>query len=345
MNDGQRLMRNLNRYSKNKNRMLLLAGSVLLFISIIVALSSGSNGISFAKLWGAISNPGKSGTYGIILRYIRLPRVIASLLSGAALAVSGCVLQSVLANRLASPGIIGVNAGAGLGVTLCAFSGAVSGIAFSLSAFMGAAISATVIMLAAFRTRASRVTVILGGVAVNSILNAVSESVAVLDSDVALMSAEFRIGGFSAVSQMRLLPAGIMIIIALIIIFTLSNELDVLSLGDETAKGLGMNVRRMRVVFLLLASLLAGASVSFAGLLGFVGLIIPNLMRRLVGDTSRALLPLSAIYGAFFVTACDTVARVAFSPYELPVGIIMALVGGPVFIALLIKSKGGRKNA
>ena len=338
-------MKNSKKYSKNKSKILLLAGSILLFISIIVALSSGSTGVSITKLWDAVLNPGKAGTYGIILRYIRLPRVAASILSGAALAVSGCVLQSVLANKLASPGIIGVNAGAGLGVTLCAFSGLVSGLAFSLSAFFGAAISATVIMLAAFRTRASRTTVILGGVAVNSILNAVSEALAVLDSDAALMSTEFRVGGFSAISQARLIPAGVLIIVALIIILTLSNELDVLSLGDETAKGLGMNVRRMRTVFLLLASLLAGASVSFAGILGFVGLIIPNLMRRLVGDKSSILLPLSAIYGALFVTVCDTVARTAFSPYELPVGIIMALIGGPVFIALLIKSKGGRKNA
>ncbi len=338
-------MKDLKKSLKNKNGFLLFAGILLLIITAVFALGSGSTGISFTKLVDFISAPEKAGTYGTILKYVRIPRIAAALLSGAALAVSGCVLQSVLANKLASPGIIGVNAGAGLGVTLCAFSGMVSGFVFSLSAFLGAAFATVIIMLAAFKTRASRTTVILGGVAVNSILNASSEALAVLNSDVALMSTEFRVGGFSAVSHPRLLPAAIIIIVALIIVFTLLNELDVLSLGDETAKGLGMNVRRMRVVFILIASLLAGASVSFAGLLGFVGLIIPNLMRRLVGDKSSILLPLSAIYGAFFVMLCDTVARVAFSPYEIPVGIIMALVGGPVFIALLIKNKGGHRDA
>jgi len=338
-------MKNLKKSLKNKSRLLFFAGSLLLFVTIIFALASGSTGISFVKLWNAVLNPGETGTYGIILRYIRIPRVVASLLSGAALAVSGCVLQSVLSNKLASPGIIGVNAGAGLGVTLCAFFGVVSGIAFSVSAFLGAGIASVVIMIAAFGTRASKTMVILGGVAVNSILNAVTESLSVLNLDAALTSADFRVGGFSAVSQTRLFPAAVIIAFAFIILLTLCNELDVLSLGDETAGGLGMNVKRMRIVFLILASLLSGASVSFAGLLGFVGLIVPNLIRGMVGDKSSLLLPLSAIYGAFFVTLSDTVARVAFSPYEIPVGIIMALVGGPVFIALLIKSRGGRKNA
>lgn len=332
-------------FLRNKNIYLFVCGLVLLVITAVLSLSVGSSGIKLKETIEGLFSSEKSGTYDVILRYIRLPRVIAALLSGAALAVSGAVLQGVLTNKLASPGIIGVNAGAGFGVTLCAFFGVASGFMFSISAFLGASVAASLIMLAAFKTRASKTMVILGGVAVNSILNAASESLSVLDSDVALMSADFRIGGFSAISQSRLLPAAVLIVASLVILFTLCNELDVLGLGDETAKGLGMNVRRMRMIFLLIASLLAGASVSFAGLLGFVGLIIPNLLRGIVGDKSSVLLPLSAIYGAFFVTLCDTVARIAFSPYELPVGIIMSLVGGPVFILLLVKSKGGRKNA
>ena len=157
-----------------------------------------------------------------------------------------------------------------------------------------------------------------------------------------MMSADFRVGGFSAVSYIRLIPAGILIVISLLIVFTLYNELDLMNLGEEMAQGLGLSVKNMRTVFLLLAALLAGASVSFAGLLGFVGLIVPHMMRRIVGSESKKLLPLSALGGAVFVTICDLLARTVFAPYEIPVGVLMAFIGGPFFIWLLLKQKGGR---
>ena len=125
-------------------------------------------------------------------------------------------------------------------------------------------------------------------------------------------------------------------------LLTLCNDLDVIALGEETAQGLGMPVRRMRTIFLGLAALLAGASVSFAGLLGFVGLIVPHLGRRLVGSESRWLLPFCALLGAMLVTGCDLAARLIFDPYEIPVGILLSLIGGPFFLLLLLRRKGGR---
>jgi len=125
------------------------------------------------------------------------------------------------------------------------------------------------------------------------------------------------------------------------VLMTLSNELDVLTLGDEAAQGLGMSVRRTKTVFLLLAALLAGASVSFAGLLGFIGLIVPHFARKIAGNVSCILLPVCALYGGAFVTLCDLLARVAFAPYELPVGILMSVIGAPFFVLLLMKHKGG----
>ena len=119
----------------------------------------------------------------------------------------------------------------------------------------------------------------------------------------------------------------------------------VLSLGEETAHSLGMDVKKIRTLLLILAAMLAGASVSFAGLLGFVGLIVPHAIRRLAGSESRILLPLCAIGGAGFVTACDLAARMLFIPYELPVGILMSVLGGPFFLGLLLKRKGGRSHA
>ena len=281
----------------------------------------------------------------VIFRFVRLPRTLGCLLAGAALAVSGAVIQGVLSNKLASPSIIGVNAGAGLAVTLCCAWGALSGWAIAGSAFLGALLSVFLIVLVAEKAGASRTTVILTGVAVNAFLNALSEAVSTLIPEVGMMAGDFRVGGFGAVSQARLLPAGVLICLALLAVCSLHNELDVLALGEETAQGLGMNVKKTRTLLLVLAALLAGAAVSFAGLLGFVGLIVPHGVRRMAGSESKVLLPLCAMGGAAFVAFCDTAARVVFAPFELPVGILLSVLGGPFFLLLLLKRKGGRIHA
>ena len=160
-----------------------------------------------------------------------------------------------------------------------------------------------------------------------------------------MLAGDFRVGGFSSVSSVRLVPAGILILSALIAACSMHNELDVLALGEDTAQSLGMNVRATRTLLLMLSALLAGAAVSFAGLLGFVGLLVPHAIRKAAGAESRFLLPLCALGGAGFVTLCDTAARVLFAPYELPVGILMSVLGGPFFLGLLMKRKGGRAYA
>lgn len=327
-----------------KRKLTFLLAGVLLLGGVLLSLCLGAARLSLAQLWQALCS-GPRDTAGYIFWYSRLPRTAACMLSGAALACSGCVLQGVLGNRLASPGIIGVNAGAGLGVTVCCAAGMLSGWAISLSAFGGAAVAAAAVFLLAKRAGASRSTVILAGVAMNSILGAVSDALTVLIPETAMLSGDFRVGGFSAVVFQRLLPAGALILLALAAVFTLCNELDVLALGEETAQGLGLPVRQMRAVFLALAALLAGASVSFAGLLGFAGLLVPHAARALVGNESRFLLPLCAIGGAGFVTFCDLAARTLFAPHELPVGILMAVIGGPFFLTLLLKQKGGHRHA
>jgi len=281
----------------------------------------------------------------VIFRFVRLPRTAGCLLAGAALAVSGAVIQGVLNNKLASPSIIGVNAGAGLAVTVCCAFGALSGWAIAGSAFLGALMAVLLIVFAAERAGASRTTVILGGVAVNAFLNALSEALVTLIPEAGLMAGDFRVGGFGSVSYVRLIPAGVLILVALAAVFSLHNELDVLALGEETARGLGMDARRTRTVLLILAAMLAGAAVSFAGLLGFVGLMVPHGVRRIAGSESRILLPLCAIGGAAFVTFSDTAARLLFAPYELPVGILLSVLGGPFFLLLLGKRKGGRTHA
>lgn len=326
--------------SKQRIRLCFTGAAVLLILSVLLNFCMGSANISVTDLWSAITQGPGCGVAGRIFWYARLPRTMACVLAGAALAVSGAVIQGVLTNKLASPGIIGVNAGAGLAVTLCCALGVFSGWAISGAAFMGAILAVLLVAGTAQKIGASRTTVILGGVAVNSCLNAASEAISVLVPDAGMQSADFRVGGFSAVAFNRLLPAGAMIVIGLVLIFSLSNELDVISLGEDTAQGLGMQVKRMRTVFLGISAMMAGAAVSFSGLLGFVGLIIPHVGRKLVSNESGKLLPFCALAGAGFVALCDLLARTLFSPHEIPVGILLSFLGGPFFLFLLIKRRG-----
>lgn len=326
----------------NKYFAPILCGSIL-FCTAAAILSLCLGSICISPI-GIISELISGGTTSNIIKFSRLPRTLACMTAGAGLAAAGAVLQQVLANKLASPSIIGINAGAGLGVCVCCALGLFSGWAISVSAFLGSLITVTLISVFSGRGGISKTTVILGGVALNSILNAASESITVLNPDVSVMTSEFRVGGFSSVSVSRLMPAAILIILALVVLFTLFNELDVLSLGDENAHAVGLPAGKYRALFLCLSALLSGAAVSFAGLLGFIGLIIPHLVRRLVGSESRRLLPVCVFTGAGFVTLCDLAARTFFLPYELPVGIIMSIIGGPVFIWLILRFKGGHSN-
>lgn len=327
---------------KTKFLKIMAAAMFFLVTAVMLSFCMGTAALSLSDLKNAVINGSESGVAGRIFWFARLPRTLATVLAGAALAVSGAVIQSVLTNKLASPGIIGVNAGAGLAVTICCAIGAVSGWAIAGAAFSGALLAVLLVTLTARKIGASRTTVILGGVAINSFLNSASEAITTLVPEAGVQSADFRVGGFSSVAYTRLIPAGVLIVVGLLVIFTLCNELDVMSLGEDTAQGLGLSVKKMRTIFLGIAALLAGATVSFAGLLGFVGLIVPHLGRRIAGSESRHLLPFCAVFGAGFVTICDLIARTLFAPYEIAVGILMSFIGGPFFIFLLLNKKGGR---
>lgn len=314
------------------------------FCITVSSLCLGAARLSLAELWSALCT-GPANTAGFIFWYVRLPRTAGCLLAGAAMAVSGTVIQTVLHNKLASPSIIGVNSGAGLAVTLCCAMGVLSGWAIAGAAFFGAMATVMLIVLTAQKAGASRTSVILGGVAVNATLNALSEAITTLVPEIGAMTADFRVGGFGSVSPLRLIPASMGILFASVVLFLLHNDLDVLSLGDETAHSLGLRVNRMRAILLTLAAMLSGCAVSFAGLLGFVGLIVPHGARKLVGSESKYLLPMCALAGAGFVAFCDLCARLLFAPYELPVGILLSILGGPFFLVLLMKQKGEKRYA
>lgn len=332
-------------FHNNIKNLIMPSGIIVLVLAVVLSILTGSLVSSPFRFLKDLFDSGDSSTVYSVLLYVRLPRTVACVAAGAALSVAGAILQKVLANKLASPGIVGVNAGAGLGVTLCCALGVTSGIVYSLSAFIGSLFAVIIITYVAKKSCSSSASLILGGVAVNAFLNAASEAVCVLSDDAALMSVDFRVGGFSSVSYIKLVPAVVVIAVALTILFTLINDLDVLTMGDGTASGLGMNIRKTKNTLLILSSLMAGAAVSFSGLLGFVGLVVPHFVRKMFPGNTRKLIIGSAVFGSAFLTLSDMLARVIFAPYELPVGIIMAFVGGPFFVMLLINGRGGEEDA
>lgn len=314
----------------------------LTLVAAALSLWVGSVSLSPAQVLAVLTGQDTGSVAARIVLYTRLPRTCAALLAGAALAVSGGVIQTVLSNPLASPGIIGVNSGAGLAVALVCAIAPLAQAWTPLVAFLGALAGILLVLGLAERTGASRITVVLAGVAVSNLFSAGIDAVVTLMPDALNGVSDFRIGGFSGVTMAQLAPAAGLILVSLALVLSLPQQLDILALGSDTAQSLGLSVRPVRFLLLMLAAALAGAAVSFSGLIGFVGLIVPHTMRRLVGEDSLPLLLSSALGGAFFVTLCDLMARVLFAPYELPVGIILAFAGAPFFLWLLFRQRGGR---
>lgn len=319
--------------------LLLLAA--LLCMAVLLGLACGSHSYTPAELLRALLARDTQSAAWRTLAYSRLPRTLAAVLAGSALAVAGVLVQAVLNNPMASPNVIGVNAGAGFLAMLASslLAGGAAAAAVPAASFLGALGAALFIYGLAVRAGLSKTTIILAGVAVNSILNAGLNALKLLFPDAAIGANSFMLGGFSGVTVAALRLAVPYLAVGFLLAWLLAVDLDVLALGEESAAGLGLAVGRTRFLAILAAALLAGAAVSFAGLLSFVGLLVPHMARRLVGRENRWLIPAAALLGAAFVLLCDLLARVLFAPFELPVGIVMSLLGGPFFLRLLLGQK------
>lgn len=324
-------------YISQRNWIEVMA---LLFLAItFVSLLVGSVSISPGQIFRMLFDWEHTKAMRIML-YVRLPRVMGAVFAGAGLAVAGAIIQSVLNNSLAGPNIIGVNAGAGFAVVLFGALFPLSYAALPFIAFLGALLTVLLVYFVARKTGASKLTLVLSGIAINSLLNAASDAVITFVPDALLNSYSFRLGGLSGINSNVLIPACICITIGVIAAFCLHNEMDILSLGEDTAKSLGLGVAKYRFLLLVVAAVLAGASVSFAGLLGFVGLIVPHMARLLVGAEGKYLIPMSTLMGAAFLTLCDLLSRKLFAPYDISVGIVLAFLGAPFFLYLLMQKKG-----
>ncbi len=325
--------------ASDKRRRLILPGlALLLLVAVCLSLRCGSQNHTLWEMFTAASG----STPRNILLFSRVPRTLAAMLAGCALALAGALIQAVLNNAMASPNVIGVNAGAGFFAMLTAvLLPGTAGIT-PMASFLGAFGTALFIYLLAVRAGLSRTTLILAGIAVSSILTAGINTITLLFPDTVVGATGFMLGGFSGMTLAVVLRAIPYLAAGAILAFLLAVDLNVLQLGEESAAALGVHVGRVRFLAILAAALLAGAAVSFSGLLSFVGLLVPHMARRLVGGDNRRLLAAAALLGGSFVLACDVLARILFSPFEFPVGIVMSLLGGPFFLHLLMRRKRSR---
>jgi iron complex transport system permease protein len=279
-----------------------------------------------------------------IILEIRMPRILAGALVGAALSAAGVVYQGIFKNPMADPYVLGVSAGAAVGASLAI----VFRIGFTLFgvntlpilAFAGSLVAVFVVYnISRVGSRVPVTTLLLSGIAVSIFLSAIVAVLQVIAGKKLHAVVFWLMGGFSGVVWKDVLAILPLIFIGTVIIYFFARDLNILSLGEETAQNLGVDVEKVKKVLLIFGSLVTAVAVSISGLIGFIGLMIPHITRIMIGPDHRVLLPTSIIVGASFLVVCDAVARVIVSPVELPVGVITALSGGPFFIYLLRKKK------
>lgn len=317
---------------------ILIILAVLLAAVMVGSLRLGAASTSWQDILHMLSGTSMDSKQ-MILANIRLPRNIVGALVGANLAVAGAILQAVMKNPLADPSIVGVSSGAGLaGVTMLVLFPHLEYLVTPI-AFLGALGAALFVYALAWKNGIRPTRIILAGVAVSAFFGSGISALLVFYGDRVQGALLWMVGGLAARSwpQVELLyPYTILGILAA---FAGAKQLNILSLGDETARSLGMKVEYVRFMMTAVAALLAASAVSVAGLIGFVGLIVPHIVRLLMGSDYRYLLPASVLCGALIMVASDTLGRVTFSPVEIPVGIIMAFLGAPFFLFLLRRGK------
>ena len=322
-----------------KKILLLVFFLFLAIVGGVVSIMLGSVSIPINEILSALTGSG-AGMHAEILQNIRLPRIIVAALVGINLALSGAILQAIMKNPLADPHIIGISSGAGLLGILVMLTMPAYSYLVTPAAFLGAMGAAMLIYILAWKNGIRPIRIILAGVAVSAFLSAFISALMILYSDRVHSALIWMVGGLSARSWPHVAMLWPYTLVGGILALFAARHLNILQLGYEMARGLGLPVERTtglitRLMLTAVAALLAASAVSVVGLLGFVGLIVPHAARLMIGSDYRCLLPASAILGAATLMYSDTFARMAFAPVELPVGIIMAVLGAPFFLFLL----------
>ena len=312
--------------------LLLLA----VLCSLILGLLAGAVPLSLGDVWEALRRPDADAA--VIVRQLRAPRVLLAFLVGGSLGVSGAALQAMIRNPLAEPYLLGLSGGAGLGAVVAIASRAAGPWAIPIAAFIGAVCAVSLVYrlsLVAGRRLDPRV-LLLSGVVVGSFAGALMSAIIVLSSAAEVRNAFlWLLGGFGAASWQALGVFAAYAVLPLAAIGFNARGLDLIALGDEPAHHLGAEVERTRRLVYLCTALLTAASVATCGIIGFVGLVVPHAVRRIARPLHRSLLPLVFLSGGSFMVLSDVVSRTVVRPLELPVGVITALVGVPLFAILL----------
>jgi len=334
-------------------RLAAISGALALALlaALIISAANGPVHIPYGDVaaltlrgLGMRIGEGLPDSYMAIVNQVRLPRILVGMVIGAALASGGATIQGVFRNPLADPSIIGVTVGGSLGAVIAISTGLVGKAlwALPLAAFVGAMSTAlAVYVLSLSNGQPQPVTLLLAGIAMNALMGAGISAVLLFTNRFIEVQAmlSWLIGGLRGMGWAQLAAVAPPALATVTVMMIFTREINLLLLGDETAQSLGVNVARTRLALLGLACLATGAAVSIAGPIGFIGLVVPHILRLIVGPDYRVLLPASALGGAAFLVLADTAARLLLQPAELQVGIITALVGAPFFLFLLVRNR------
>ncbi len=315
---------------------------IILFLTVVAfSLKLGEVEVSWQGIFKVITGNSGFGLESSVIRDIRLPRILIALIVGAGLAVSGGVFQSILRNPLAEPYTLGISGGACFGVALASL---LLGFRFSFlipsAGWLGALAAVFIVYLLSLRRNFTTISLILSGIVINFLFSSLVLVLFAFIKPNRVQSMILWLMGDLSSSNFNLVRTGYIVILpAILVIIAFSRKLDILSLGDDKAHSLGLNVKREKQFFYILASLITGTAIALSGVVGFVGLLIPHLMRKFLGTSNRNVLIFSALSGAVFLLLADTFARTIISPLELPVGVVTGLVGGFFFLLVLILGK------
>ncbi|SDM79641.1 FecCD family ABC transporter permease [Sediminibacillus halophilus] len=336
----------MNKQSQKKTWLIGLILFLAIIATLVLSLNLGVIRISPLEIFQAVTGNGDAQNEMVLFQF-RLPRMTIALLIGAGMAISGALLQSVTRNELADPGIIGINAGAGFAVVLYIFlfegnavvSSSLSIYMMPLSALIGAVIAAVLIYAISWKNGVSPIRLVLVGIGINSAFAALIIIFQLkMNPDDFTRATVWLSGNISGTDWSYVLALLPWILVFIPLAIYKGKSLNTLYLGEDVAQGLGTKVERERMTVLFIAVALAGASVAVGGGIAFLGLVVPHLSKKLVGPTHERFLPISALMGALLLIVADTIGRNILAPSEIPVGLIVSVIGGGYFIYLLMKT-------
>jgi len=328
-------------FVQKKTMRLTILLAVASVVAILLSIAIGEMRISPAAVIRTLAGGGTE-EHRLIIHTLRLPRIIAAFIVGAALAVAGSILQGIIRNPLASPDIIGITSGASVAAVafLNYMAGTVGILWMPVAAMLGAALTSLVVYSLAWKKGVTPIRLVLVGIGINFLLASMTKVMLVMNQETTAGQAYVWLTGTVYGTDWTLIRTVVPWICLFIpVSFLLARNVNVLQLGDDIASGVGSRTQRQRFVLLMISVALAGAAVSIGGAISFVGLIAPHMTRKLVGPAFGGVLPIAAMIGGLMVVIADTIARTAFSPYDIPVGVFTAGVGAPFFIYLLYRNR------